>query len=688
MQEIETDHHVFLARLGQLKSYVNVPVMLKALLILSAVFLIYGSDLRAVLLDAFQNESTNYILLVPLIFGYFLYRKRKMLKAGVAEESKRNSSTRAFLVTLSGILLCITAVLLCWYAANTFSTLEYQLITLPIFIAGLVLALFDFQTLRQLAFPIFFLLFLVPVSSQVLASIGSALSVTASGLSARIVNLLGVHAEILSQDGNPMIMVTRANKAVLGFSLDLSCSGVYSFLAFLVFGLFMAYVTRGAVWKKAVIFLVGFPLIYFLNIVRITSILLIGFSYGQNLALEVFHLLSGLVLIGLGTVFLLAIMEKLFGTGIFRSRLLAPACTRCMSPGNVNEAYCFYCGKSLGSIRARFRKRDVTRILAAALLVVLLIGIQTSALAQANKPLSAFVETQNGEQGNTQLLPEVSGYTLAFMYRDTNFEKLSHEDAALTYLYQSDNESQETISVSIELAETFSLLHNWEMCLITYGSPPVTQLDLRDTQILDNPPRTGRYFAFEYPNSSQIEVVLYWFDQSTFVLGNETKSEYAKISLISFPGSSSDVGEAENILLEFGSQVARYWQPLKTRTAVFLMISQNGWMLAIVTTALLAGTLGLAFANESRERKAKGRIYQKLSQEDRQIVDSVRKAAETSQGTLGNVETVYSKITQRKVDNEELRRRLIQAEAAGIMSKKIISQSDEPFQTWVVTAKI
>jgi hypothetical protein len=215
----------------------------------------------------------------------------------------------------------------------------------------------------------------------------------------------------------------------------------------------------------------------------------------------------------------------------------------------------------------------------------------------------------------------------------------------------------------------------------------VTQLDLRDAQILENPPMTARYFAFEYPNSTQTEVVLYWFDQSTFVVENETKTEYVKISLIDFPGSPNNLGEAESALLVFGSEIARYWQPLKTWTAVSLMVSQNGWALALATMVLLAGTISIGVVDEFRDRKAKGRIYQKLSEEDRLVVDSVQEATETSKATLENVAAVYMKTASRKLDHQALRQKLVQAEEAGMIRKKIISQSDEPLQTWTVRMK-
>lgn len=690
MQGIEGVRRALLEKMARTKGYVDVAFITKALVIVSAVLLFYGRDLGTIFGDAFQNEAANYVFLVPLIFAYFVYRKRKMLRAD--NESGGPTENPRLLMPLSGVLLCATAMMLYWYSVNTFSPLEYRALTLPLFTAGLVLVLFNLQTLRQLAFPIFFLVFLVPPPSQFLDNIGSTLSVTGSDVSANIVSAMGVHTQILSEYGTPIIMITRPDRTVLGFTLDVACSGVYPLLGFLIFAFFMAFITRGALWKKGMVFIVGLPLIFSLNIVRITSILLIGFSYGQELALQAFHLIGGLVLIVLGVVLLFAIMEKLFKTRVFRGAMPIQTCTRCTSPENADKGNCFYCGKSLRNTRITIKKRDVVKILSVAILVTLLVEIQIPALAQTSKPLPVLVQTQEGEQGNPEILPEISAYKLSFLYRDTTFEKTAKEDASLTYTYQSDN-TNATVAVSVEFAEARSSLHYWEDCLITWpqthgSQAAVTQLDLRDIQILENPPMIGRYFAFQYPNSTQTEIVLYWFDQSIFVIGNETKNEYAKISVISFLSAPNGLAEAESALLVLASEVAGYWQPTKTWTAVSVMISQNGLVLALLPAALLASTVVFGTVNKRRHQKAKARIYRKLSEEDKLVIDSVHQATKTSRATLENVAATYRNTANREIDDKVLLAKLIQAEEAGLVSRKFISQSDEPFHTWTVNLRI
>jgi hypothetical protein len=55
--------------------------------------------------------------------------------------------------------------------------------------------------------------------------------------------------------------------------------------------------------------------------------------------------------------------------------------------------------------------------------------------------------------------------------------------------------------------------------------PKVTQLDLTDIQTRANPPKVGRYFAFQYHSTNQTQVVLYWYETATFTVNNQTQQK-------------------------------------------------------------------------------------------------------------------------------------------------------------------
>lgn len=235
---------------------------LKAAVIVAAVFLVFRQDLAIVALDALQSETTSYMLAIPPLFVYLVYRKRKMLRAVVPIEARAQPFVTRHVATIAGVLLSSTAVLFYWYGSHTFSPLEYHMLMLPVFAAGLTLILFNTQTLRQLLFPLAFLLLLTPPPGEVLSTVGSALSATSSQASHAFVSLLGVPSTLTSSYGNPIIQVTRAGGETIDFAVGIACSGIYSLLGFVVFAAFIGYLIRDKPWKKFVLFLIGFVLIY------------------------------------------------------------------------------------------------------------------------------------------------------------------------------------------------------------------------------------------------------------------------------------------------------------------------------------------------------------------------------------------------------------------------------------------
>jgi len=98
----------------------RITLAVKIITVIAATIALYNQDLTIIFIDALNNESTGHILLIPLLFAYLVYRKRKMLRAVVPTQGKNRSSPR-YLATLSGILLCATAIILYWYGSYTFT---------------------------------------------------------------------------------------------------------------------------------------------------------------------------------------------------------------------------------------------------------------------------------------------------------------------------------------------------------------------------------------------------------------------------------------------------------------------------------------------------------------------------------------------------------------------------------------
>jgi exosortase len=672
--------------LAGLKTQDNFALALKASTIIVAVIAIYFQDLNLIFTDALYNESTSHILLIPLLLAYLVYRKRKMLRAAAPTQS-RSTATPRYLATLSGILLCATAIVLYWYGSYTFTPLEYHVLTLPVFTAGLTLILFNPQTLRQLAFPIAFLFFLTPPPLEVTYGLGATLSVISSEASTAIVNLFGIPATLTGEYGTPTIMLTRPDNTTMSFAVDIACSGIYSLIGFLIFATFIAFIVRDKLWKKTLTFIMGFPLIYLLNIIRITIILLIGYQWGEQLALDIFHLLGGWILIFLGTLLLLAISEKILKTKVFtRRQNPCPICSPLSSLST--ETYCKSCGRILKFPQTRISKTDIAKIISLALAAFLLLSIQAPVFALTQSPAQILIQTPSGEQGNPSIFPEIPGYSLQFFYRDTGFEQTAKQDLSLIYVYTS-QEGKIPVWVALEIAQTRSSLHRWETCLITWPQthgyqPKVTQLELEDTRILDNPPIIARYFGFQYLTDDETQLVLYWYESSIFTIHNATQQKHVKLSLITYPEKPEDVPNIKAQLLPIAKTIANYWQPIKTWALISMILSQQGITLAAATTAALAALVIFRVYKYQKTTTDNRRLYQKLSTSSQQLIDIIKKTQETTIPTLANIRETYEKTIHNTIAAAELEQKIIGLERTEIAKTTITSNGDEPTQTWTV----
>jgi exosortase len=686
MQEIRTPTRF--ERLAGLKSHDNLVIALKASAITVAVIALFFQDLNVIFADALSNETTSYILAIPFLFAYFVYRKRKMLRAVIPLENKDQTRETRHLPQIAGILLSVTATLVYWHGSHTFTPLEYHMFALPMFAAGLTLILFNPQTLRQLAFPIAFLLFLMPPPSEILYGVGSTLSGMSSGVSSAIVNAVGIPSALTSEYGNPTITITRPDGTPLHFTVDLACSGIYSLIGFFIFAIFIAYITRDRLWKKTGLLMLGIPMMYLLNTVRISAILVIGYHYGEELALQIFHLVGGWILIFLGTLLLLAISEKLFRTHIFVSP--PEKCLHRTPTPDSTHGFCLSCGKVIKPAAVAFHRIDAIKLVAITLAIVLLLFIQAPVFALTRTQPIVVVDTPGGTQVSTGILPEIPNYNLSFVYRDSEFEKMTGQDMSLVYKYSPLNESDEPISVALEIGSTLSSLHGWEFCLVTWPmsqgfQPLVTQIALKDIQLIQNPPVLSHFFVFTYTATGLTQAVLYWYETAMFTVNSTSRPEYLEISLVIYPENSMlNLPGIENQLVTVGTEIANYLEPIKTWSQITMLVSQNGINLAAATSAILIATVIVYFVETRKQRRVNKNTYEKLSRPNRQMIDVLLETENHARPTLDNIKTAYQETIGHHIDSEQLLQKLTLLENSQIIKRSVANVQDEPTQIWKI----
>ena len=660
----------------------NKEILLKSIIIVSAVIAVYFQDLSIILVDAFQYEGYSYILLIPLLVTYLLYRKRKILVAVISKRDRFHGKTKN-LSTFAGFLLCLISLTLINLGSQTFSPLQYHMISLPLFVSGLILILFNPTTLREAIYPIVFLAFLTPPPVVFLNNVGSLLSVVSTQAANTIANLLGIDSWITVVSGTPAINLIRPDNQPLLLIVDVACSGIYSLVGFVVFASFLAYIVRDRLWKKIVIVGIGFPIIFFLNIIRITTIVLIGYQWGAELALEIFHILGGWVLVFLGTLLLLVIAEKIFKTRIFTK---AKENNQETKTQDSNKKLPLSSINNIRKPKRRIQTSSAVRIAVVIIATILIVYVQSPLFSLARGPAPLLIQTPYGQQGNPDLFPQIDDYQIEFLYRDTDFEQISGQDFSLAFKYYPENIGDLEVDVALEVAESSIPLHPWEVCLVQWpiaqGYQPVSQLDLRDIKIQEDPPIIARYFAFEEPNKPQIQLVLYYFTTAVFEIDNATQRKLVKLSFITFLDNPEDLNAVEDELFPFAENTVNYWEPLNKVNLITMAISYSILPFAIISTSILIALIPFSWIRKRKRFKENTSIYHKLHPHKQKIIEAIQQTEKSDAATFENIAEILQKQRPQKFEKNELLKDLAELEELGLIRAKIVNEQDEPVFNW------
>jgi len=133
---------------------------IKLITIMSITLTVYWQDLMIIFTESLYNNFNNYIIIIPMIFIYLVYKLRKVLLATISYNNNSKLFGLIYTKDIFGILICALAYFMRIYGSNTFLSMEYHIFSLPIFIYGLILLIYNYQTTKTLLFPILFLFFL------------------------------------------------------------------------------------------------------------------------------------------------------------------------------------------------------------------------------------------------------------------------------------------------------------------------------------------------------------------------------------------------------------------------------------------------------------------------------------------------------------------------------------------------
>lgn len=209
--------------------------------------------------------------LIPFVSLYVVWQRRELLK-----KTKISGEITGLVIVAVGLFIHILCALLKVYFISGFS--------LIFVLYGLVLFFFGKEMVRNLMFPIFFLLAMIPLPLVLIGNLTVKLKLFAAQSSTVILNKIGFPS---IRDGS---IISMPNSFI---AIEAPCSGLRSLIALLTLGLLFAFAMKISYAKKALLLLSAIPIAIAANMVRIILLATINDLYGEKVAMGFFHDFSG-----------------------------------------------------------------------------------------------------------------------------------------------------------------------------------------------------------------------------------------------------------------------------------------------------------------------------------------------------------------------------------------------------------
>jgi len=216
------------------------------------------------------DPDMGHGFLVPCVAGYVVWRRRASL---------RNATHVPCYAGFGLIIWGGVQMILGNLAAQVFIMRTAFLIS----VLGTVLFLGGAQTVRILQFPLFSLIFMIPIPATLYAQITLPLQILASTVAEAGLNWISIP---VLRDGN---ILELANQRI---SVVEACSGMRSLLSLAFVGLIYAYFFELKIWMRVLLTAITIPVAIAANAARVTLTGVLA-TYSPSLAQGTLHVLEG-----------------------------------------------------------------------------------------------------------------------------------------------------------------------------------------------------------------------------------------------------------------------------------------------------------------------------------------------------------------------------------------------------------
>ena len=236
---------------------------------------------RQVALAWHEPSDWGHTLIIPFISGYFIWNKRQIILA---------KPLRPAWIGVAIMVFGIAWYMICNVGPAGLAHHNIRATGLGITLIGLGVLLVGWLAMQYIWFPLFYtLIFAQTISERFMNLVTYRMQDISAKGAYVLLNLIGIQTDhagnvlTIFQDGQPV----QLNVAE-------ACSGMRMLVAFLALGVAMAYVSLPKLWQQLALVTLGIPISIFVNVLRVTSLGILG-MFDQNFMSGEFHHMIGLV---------------------------------------------------------------------------------------------------------------------------------------------------------------------------------------------------------------------------------------------------------------------------------------------------------------------------------------------------------------------------------------------------------
>jgi len=252
--------------------------LLPPLVLFILIILMYNQQLVDLVRQWWEDSNYSHGFLIPIVSGYLIWGKRDDLKKVVIQKCNWG-----LVILILGLIVYLIGTAAAEYFSVRFS--------LMLIVFGIVLYFYGTNFIKQIWFPLAFLVFMIPIPYVVYYSITFPMQLLSSQAASIVLHLVG------------MSVVRQGNVINLpNYSLEVieACSGLRSLMTLSALGAAMAYLTHKTTLGSIVLFLLSIPIAIGANVFRIVITALGAYFISPKLAEGFLHEVSGLVVFLVG----------------------------------------------------------------------------------------------------------------------------------------------------------------------------------------------------------------------------------------------------------------------------------------------------------------------------------------------------------------------------------------------------